>query len=357
MVTKQSITLAPPCPTCGEPITRPTCPVCYKRHPASQVPSPPPARGGFDRTALHSTRPTYSTRTHAADVEVLFPGLFTQAPQPQQPIDAEIALPGLFPPPAPQPQPASQRPTPRMFNGYEHPGPAPTELVDSDGYAQRAAAQAAARHAELDCTCSVCLLYGPDYCPGPDDTQIIGARRATIEQGRAERGALVKAGQRQADERKRQAEKADRIRAQAQRAIEAGHDPKRVARAEEIALDDAQVDRAVNRYGTTPYQCACGDQQHRWGAHRCKHMLALTIRHNAALPEADEPAAEPQPVTDCPTCGYPTDEPCCPVCGMIIDPLHDDIPAEVLDPAPLKNAMPHQPESELARDADGILWA
>ena len=125
MVTKQSITLAPPCPTCGEPITRPTCPVCYKRHPASQVPSPPPARGGFDRTALHSTRPTYSTRTHAADVEVLFPGLFTQAPQPQQPIDAEIALPGLFPPPAPQPQPASQRPTPRMFNGYEHPGPAP----------------------------------------------------------------------------------------------------------------------------------------------------------------------------------------------------------------------------------------
>ena len=52
----------------------------------------------------------------------------------------------------------------------QHPGPYYEPRKTRCRYADRVRAEAEARHAELDCKCAVCLLYGPAYCPGDSRT-------------------------------------------------------------------------------------------------------------------------------------------------------------------------------------------
>lgn len=226
-----------------------------------------------------------------------------------------------------------------MFNGYEHPGPAPQEftLDAGESWAQRAEREAREEYEKLECKCAVCVLKGPGRCSGENEP--IGIM--TTEQARAARKALTGEGQRQAEQRRRREQLID---AQADKALAAGHEPRRVERGAEI-VKRGQLDDAVAAYGATTAGCGCPDAKwrgHGGSAAYCKHRLAAIISANVerALKRSDDTPAAPEPqetgqvhVPDCPTCGYPTDEPICPVCAMVIDPLSDEVPAEVLDPA------------------------
>ena len=270
-----------------------------------------------------------------------------------------------------------------MYNGYEHPGPAPRELTPTAGesFEQRAERRSRERYESLNCKageaepCAICILWGDAYCHG--DAQPL--KPLTIEDARRARELIAHEGQRQAEQTERRQALID---AQVTKATAAGHDVKRIERAAALVNDSAALEAAAAKYSTTPAGCQCPDRKHGPANRKCKHQLAAIISANVsrqmqgeapqeieALPASETTGDSPytrmktrdaraqaqaklETEPSCPTCGFPTDKAVCPVCATIIDPLSDDVPLDVLDPA----AMPvHQPE--LTRDDDGMLWA
>ena len=253
MVTNKRTTRPRPyaCRTCGEPITRPKSPTCYQVHPPHTVPTPPPAAGGS---------------------------------------------------PNPQPVASSAPATAAMINGYPNPGPYQPTASKGPGYAERTRNAANKRHTDLQaagCDCSVCIIWGPEHCPGENAQPL----DLTIEQARAARVALKAAGERQ-----------KQIVALKVEAIQAGHCRKRTNKAAAILDTPGALERAAEKYQTTATGCQCPDAQHSQ-ARGCKHQIAVIMQ---ARIDRDEPAR--------------------------IDELD-------------KNALPLNTADKATRDADGMLWA
>ena len=233
----------------------------------------------------------------------------------------------------------AQAQTPTAYNGYAHPG-AYYEKRDAVGYAERAQAESEARHESLKCKCAVCLLKGPQFCPG--DVEPIGARPMTTEQARAAKETLILAGQRQ-----------KMIKAQAQKAAEASYCPQRIARAVEIASDPNALAQAAVKYSSSPTECACPDA--RFSSTKfCKHQIAHIISANVERRiDAQVPAAEVETKPQ----SAPSLDSMTRVRTRTQTQAQDQV--EVNDPKPAPHPhdslMPYQPE--IARTANGMILA
>ena len=147
-------------------------------------------------------------------------------------------------------------PTPRMFNGYEHPSPYYEEW-DAESFEERAEREARERYEALDCKCSVCVLHGPKYCPGDPDP----LKPLTIEQARVARKLIV-------------------------------HDVKRIERAAVLVDDSAALEAATAKYETTAAGCQCPDKKHGPATRKCKHQLTAIISTNVQRQLAGDEAEE-----------------------------------------------------------------
>ena len=244
----------------------------------------------------------------------------------------------------------ARRPT--LYNGYIHPGPYYEKKSDPPLFPPPMPKPSG-------CQCSACLIFGPAYCKA-HVTHISDFYPVPTP---AEEAAERKEAQ------ERRAYREQLITEQAAKATAAGHCPTRIEKAAAIASDPTELVLSMAKYFASPTACKCPDATHGHGR-KCKHILAHIIAANVER-RIEAPAPEPQPAAEVET--KPT-EILAPAPPIVASPYkrmlakraqaaierqaqEKEQEQEQTEPTahPSDAFMPFEPE--LARSADGMLWA
>lgn len=236
---------------------------------------------------------------------------------------------------------------PRMFNGYIHPGPYYEKKADPPIFSPRQEPDPTA------CDCSACLIYGPKYCKA-HVTHI--SDFYPVPTPAEEAAEIVEAAE-------RRAYREQLIIEQAGKAAKAGHCPKRIEKAAEIARKPAELVLSMAKYFAGPIACRCPDATRR-KAPKCKHQLAHIIAANV---ERRIDAQPQEPTAAAEVAAQPT-EVLAPAPPLVTSPdkrmiarrAQERIEAqaqEQSEPAarPSDKFMPFKPE--ISRDAQGMIWS